>query len=117
MMIMMMVMGKVVIIIIINIMFMMVIIVSIAYKIYQAMIMNIGHAGHVQYQLGAVSYKIADNDNDHHRRLFAARASEFPRCLWANARLRPLEGFYFSVFPLFLFSFLFTSCFKKLTTS
>ena len=60
--------GKMVmiIIIIIDIMFMMVIIVSIAYKIYQAMIMNIDHAGHAQYQPGAVSYKIADNDNDHH---------------------------------------------------
>ena len=60
MMIMMMVMGKVVIIIIINIMFMMVIIVSIAYKIYQAMIMNIDHAGHAQSQLVAVSYSVED---------------------------------------------------------
>ena len=48
---------------------MMVIIVSIAYKIYQAMMMNIDRAGHVQSQLGAVSYKIDDNGDrgdDHH---------------------------------------------------
>ena len=55
--------GKMVIImiiIIIDIMFMMVIIVSIAYKIYQAMIMNIDHTGHAQYQPGAVSYSVED---------------------------------------------------------
>ena len=49
-------MVMIMIMIIIDIMFMMVIIVSIAYKIYQAMIMNIDHAGHV-----SIAYKIYDD--------------------------------------------------------
>ena len=50
------------------------------------------------------------DDDDDIKRLFAARASEPCGCLWANARLRSVEGFYFHFSLLYFFLLLTMKC-------